>query len=948
MKTCFKFACSHCGQHIECETILSGQQIKCPACNQRLVIPAPEKGPTTDNREVVIFQAALKHPRGAEREGFLEGACLGDQALHARLAALLQAHEKPDSFFERQAVPPGGATFVLPPEEGPGTVIGRYKILEKIGEGGFGAVYVAEQREPVKRRVALKIIKLGMDTKQVVARFEVERQALALMDHPNIARVLDAGATDTGRPFFVMELIKGIPIMQYCDQEKLGTRERLGLFIQVCHAIQHAHQKGIIHRDIKPSNILVTLHDGVPVPKVIDFGIAKATQAELTEKTVYTQFQQFIGTPAYMSPEQAEMSGLDMDTRSDIYSLGVLLYELLTGTTPFDTKELLKSGVDEMRKIIRERQPVRPSTRQTQQLGSAAGSSIANRKSQIANDLDWIVLKCLEKDRTRRYETANGLAMDIERHLNNEPVAARPPSKAYRFQKLVRRNKLAFAVAGAVALSLVLGLGFSLYSGIRERKAAIQEKQARLKAEAAQKTALREVEKNRVALELDAFMYLNLFQLIPPNMATGIVAMLDDAAKILDRENVRSQPEIEAHLRMMFGFAYVFIGDNQKGETMYRKVLELSPRIGDANLAVAMVRADYAVRLSLRGEYAAAEKMATEVLASAKAIGATLPTLDALVVLAAARVRHGDFSGAERALREAQAIHRNSLVLLPASGSLIGKAQIYGFLLVILQGQGQQAEVEQLLRAAAKELTTDEYTAMLVWAVVVSGQFGLTWNVAIATLPKLIDREPENAWPYLRLGALLVQTGDLEGYRQHRAHVLAHFRETTDPNTAERLAKDCLIQPLSGAELDTAAKLADRAVTLGQTSPGMPAFQFAKGLAEYRQGRFSSAAEWMQRVLNVPGVFFPRDAQADMVLAMARHQLGQTNEALAALADGSQIIALKNSTFESGDAGLAWPDWIIARVLKTEAEGLLEVSQPEQAAKFKRYLAEASRKWQEH
>jgi serine/threonine protein kinase len=276
-----------------------------------------------DEREEVLFREALKRASGLERQAFLDGACVGDDALLARLNALLLAHEEPDSFFERQVVPPGGATVVLPPEEGPGTVIGRYKILEKIGEGGFGVVYVAEQKESVRRRVALKIIKLGMDTKQVVARFEVERQALALMDHPNIAKVLDAGATETGRPFFVMELVKGIPITKFCEQEKTGMLERLKLFIQVCHAVQHAHQKGIIHRDIKPSNILVTLHDGVPVPKVIDFGIAKATQAELTEKTVYTQFQQFIGTPAYMSPEQAEMSGLDMDTRSAIYSLGV-------------------------------------------------------------------------------------------------------------------------------------------------------------------------------------------------------------------------------------------------------------------------------------------------------------------------------------------------------------------------------------------------------------------------------------------------------------------------------------------------------------------------------------------------------------------------------------------------------------------------------------------------
>jgi serine/threonine protein kinase len=330
--------------------------------------------------------------------------------------------------------------------EQPGDWIGRYKLLQEIGAGAFGVVYMAEQEEPVKRRVALKVIKLGMDTKEVITRFEAERQALARMDHPNIAKVLDAGATMSGRPYFVMELVKGERITDYCDKNSLTTRERLDLFIKVCQAIQHAHQKGIIHRDIKPSNTLVTLHDGVPVPKVIDFGIAKATQGRLTERTLFTAYQDFIGTPAYMSPEQAEMSGLDIDTRSDIYSLGVLLYELLAGKTPFDAKELIASGVDGIRKTIRERDPIRPSTRVATFKGEELTFAAKRRSTdsvklmhQLKGDLDWIVMKCLEKDRTRRYETANGLAMDVRRHLDNQTVLARPPTAVTSWELLRRR-----------------------------------------------------------------------------------------------------------------------------------------------------------------------------------------------------------------------------------------------------------------------------------------------------------------------------------------------------------------------------------------------------------------------------------------------------------------------------------------------------------------------------
>jgi WD40 repeat protein/serine/threonine protein kinase len=462
--------------------------------------------PSSQNREEALFALALEKPAD-KRSAFLDAMCEGDPALRQRLEALLAAHDAPDELSPKDK-PDSKATMKLElsaaPDETVGQTLGRYKLLERLGEGGCGVVYVAEQTQPVRRRVALKVIKLGMDTKAVVARFEAERQALAMMDHPNIAKVLDAGTTDVGRPYFVMELVRGIRITDYCDQNNLSTKERLDLFIKICQAIQHAHQKGIIHRDIKPSNILVTLHDGVPVPKVIDFGIAKATEGRLTDNTVYTQLHQFIGTPAYMSPEQAEMSGLDIDTRSDIYSLGVLLYELLAGSTPFDAQELMSQGIDQMRKTIREKEPVRPSTRfatlKEKDLTTTAKRRSADKAKlmhQLKGDLDWIVMKCLEKDRTRRYETANGLAIDLKRHLNNEPIVARPPSSAYRFQKLIRRNKLAFAAAAAVAGALLLGIIVSTSQAIRATHAKLdalaaqaQESVQREKAEVSEKKAV--------------------------------------------------------------------------------------------------------------------------------------------------------------------------------------------------------------------------------------------------------------------------------------------------------------------------------------------------------------------------------------------------------------------------------------------------------------------------
>ncbi len=452
-----------------------------------------------------LFLEALERSTPEERVAFLDQACANDPSLRAAAKALLRNHAE-DGFLESPAVivPAASRPTEVCAEaatqtaigEKPGDQVGHYRLLQQIGEGGVGVVFMAEQEAPVRRRVALKVLKPGMDTKSVIARFESERQALALMDHPNIAKVLDAGSTATGRPFFVMELVRGIRITEYCDRNRLNTGQRLDLFVRVCQAVQHAHQKGIIHRDIKPSNILVTLHDGAPVPKVIDFGIAKATDQRLTDKTLFTEFQSFVGTPAYVSPEQAEMSGLDIDTRTDIYSLGVLLYELLTGRTPFDSQELWSSGLDGMRRMIREREPARPSTRlrslsETDQTTTAQRQQIEPAKLTrlLKGDLDWIVLRALEKDRMRRYATANDLAQDIRRYLECEPILARPPSATYRFRKLVRRNKLVFAGAGAFTAALVIGLAVSTWQFIDKnaayrRASEAEREQSRLRQEA--------------------------------------------------------------------------------------------------------------------------------------------------------------------------------------------------------------------------------------------------------------------------------------------------------------------------------------------------------------------------------------------------------------------------------------------------------------------------------
>ena len=689
-----------------------------------------------------IFLAALEKQEGQERDSYLESACGSDQDLRARVEQLLRAHEKAGSFLEQPAaqevagrlrseatemmVAAVDKTDARRPTADPiaGSMIGRYRLLERLGEGGMGVVYIAEQREPVRRRVALKIIKPGMDSDQVVARFEAERQALAMLDHTSIAKVFDAGTTELGRPYFVMELVHGAPITEYCDENRLTPRERVELFMAVCHAVQHAHQKGIIHRDLKPSNILIASYDGRPVPKIIDFGVAKATNQPLTERTIYTNFGAMVGTLEYMAPEQAQMNALGVDTRSDIYSLGVLLYELLTGTTPLERGRLRNAAFKELLRLLEHEEPPAPSTRlsaageQLQSISEQRKTEPARLVKVVSGELDWIAMKCLEKDRSRRYETAHGLALDIQRYLNDEAVLAGPPSARYKTLKFVRRNRSWLSAAAAVLLALVAGLGAATYGLVRAREernhalnatAAAEEANAiaqtqKALAESNEKIARKEASKARAVSQFLQGMFSRV-RVRASSADTSVRHFLLEGAKTVSEEQISKDPEVESAIRDALGTGFTALGMYDEAEPHLRIALDLRkriyptyhPEIAESLESLSSWYSDKSPWVGGKGDLEAAYKLTSEALiVREKVFGSRHQKVaDSLITLSYLSMRLGRPEESLEQSTRAASIQRELFSDRSPEAAAALRSQASS-----LRVQGELAEAEKLVRQA--------------------------------------------------------------------------------------------------------------------------------------------------------------------------------------------------------------------------------------------------------
>jgi serine/threonine protein kinase len=886
-----------------------------------------------------IFLEALEKTNAAERAAYLDAVCGKDLAIRRRIEKLLVAHEAAGAFLEDDpALPPEMTGPEQPLAEGPGSVIGPYKLLQQIGEGGFGVVYMAEQSQPVRRLVALKIIKPGMDTAQVIARFESERQALALMDHQNIAKVHDGGTTESGHPYFVMELVKGVPITEFCDKNHLPPEPRLKLFLDVCHAIQHAHHKGVIHRDIKPSNVLVTLHDSVPVVKVIDFGVAKATVQKLTERTLFTAYGQMVGTPAYMSPEQAEMSGLDIDTRSDVYSLGVLLYELLTGTTPLEVKRLREAGYVEMQRLIREEEAPRPSTRLSS-LGDSAtviadnrGMEVKRLEQLLASDLDWVVLKALNKDRNRRYATPGNFAEDIERYLRREAILARPPSMVYKLKKFAQRNRAAVVTAAAVAAALLGGTAVATWQAVRATRAeaaalaAAESAQAR---EAETKQVLEFVENQVFAAARPEGFEGGLGQDV--SLRRAIEAALPFVAK-----NFTNQPLIEARLWLTLGKSFAYLGETRIAAEQCHTARQIyTTHLGPDHPETLRSMHDLANCYRDLGRYAEAFRLYEETLALRKTkLGPDHPdTLASMSSLANSYSDLGRYAEAFRLYEETLALRKAklgpdhpdtfmSMSSLAHGYSSLGrhaealklneetlalrKAKLgpdhpntlrsMNNLAMSYFALGRYAEAlklhgETLARYKAKLGLDHPDTLNSMWGLAMSyfalGQHANSLKLYEETLAQYkVKLGPDHP---STLGIMVHLANNYAILGRH-AEALKLFEEALalrkaklgPDHPAMRRSMNALARFLATAsdlkfrDPPRAVELASKAAELSPTNPD---FRDTLGGARYRTGDWKGAIADLEKAISLRNPDHPSNAFGGFFLAMAHWQLGQKDEA---------------------------------------------------------------------
>jgi serine/threonine protein kinase/Flp pilus assembly protein TadD len=841
-----------------------------------------------------IFGSALEIEDAAERAAYLAAACQGNQAIHAELKRLLNAADAAGQFMQAPVVAECTADYE-PIAERAGTVIGPYKLLQQIGEGGMGIVFMAEQSRPIQRTVALKIIKPGMDTRQVIARFEAERQALAMMDHPNIAKVLDAGTTESERPYFVMELVKGVPITRYCDERKLSLRERLKMLLPICHAVQHAHQKGVIHRDLKPSNVLVAEYDDQAVPKIIDFGVAKATAHKLTDLTMFTEFGQVVGTFEYMSPEQAKFNQLDIDTRSDIYSLGVLLYELLTGTTPFERKRLQGAALDEALRIIREEEPPKPSTKISAcatlpVVAANRHTEAARLTSQVRGELDWIVMKALDKDRNRRYETANSLALDLQRYLDEEPVQAGPPSWAYKTRKLVSRNKRAMATAAVLGIVIATAIGVAggtVGWAVRDRQARVAEVEDEIERALEQATAA--YKENRVP---DAIVAIN--------RAEGLIQSIGANTAVRSRfQQVKTQLDAVQGINDIESRYFDVTRDLAQAETEYRQAIRLRPESSVAHASLSR-------NLTLQGRFAEAEPIARE--AARLDPRGSVPHF-CLGLLLAKQGKPEEAIRSFRAHAELRPDHAWTRLEL-------------GF---ALRRLGRMTEADQDLQEA-RRLDPGFDLDPTYW-----GQFfasmGRFWEAA--TLYREDFRaDAHDLGRTMRFAMLLLALGERTEYESVCNQMIELCgKSEVDSVFAYRVCYTCLTPSKPSGDLARIQEICDLGIEkyVPQRRGWRTLEHRGLALLAFRLGKWQEAVQW-SRDSRSNSTTPHHIAQNLMLEAMSLHHLVKPQEARQAY-DEAIAIMYKSFPYAPHYLGPDWIDWLLFEPLRSEAATLLNVPQ---------------------